>query len=302
MEFISSTHYEEILKITKFKPTKSKIPLSIVKVIYKNNLLSIEDRNERAVLFLKALYLKGLKSNTVIRYFNLLKPVLFENTTVVPNSLVFDDNYTRPVQYRGGNIGKIKQFINYVKYQVSATCPHKWPILISSYSGLRINEVCNIKMSHLSQLLNRDPIIPLKTKNNKDWEVVYYDEFEKLINIVILANKERYDLYVEKYIDSLLYPYTTQTLHVNVQHFYLLANNEHAPMGFGLHSIRYYLATIMYERTNKIEVSQTLLGHAQQRTTERYIKQDASRRKDELNALSDNVPLYRDIKKLGDRL
>lgn len=301
MEFSSISHFDKIIKIIKFKPSKSKIPFSIIKLINKNDLLSIINRDERAKIFLKSLYVKGLKSSTVIKYFNLLKPVLFENTTIAPNSLIFDDNYKREIQYRGSNIEKIKDFINYVKFQVEDSNYYKWPILISSYSGLRINEVCNIKMSHLDKLLKHDPIIPLKTKNNKDWEVTYYEEFEKVIKLAILAVNDKYNLYINNFIDTKLFPYTTQALHYKIKYFYLRANNEHPPMGFGLHNIRYYLATIMYNATDKIEISQALLGHKSQKTTERYIKQDATRRKQELDDLSLNVKLYQDIKSLSDK-
>lgn len=295
-------HYKDVMRLIKRKPSKSTIPISTIKMIQDNDLLNISNVDERAKMFLKAMYNRRLKSVTVIKYFNLLKPVLFPNTNIVPNSLIFDDNYQRPLQHRGGNLEHIKNLINYIKFEVDDTCEYKWPFLISSYSGLRTNEVCNIKMSHLSQLVDRKSFVTLKTKNNEDWEVTYYEEFDKIIALTISHNKRRYELYKKRDIDTKLFPHTTQALHLKLKHFYLLANKEHPPIGFGLHSLRYYLATIMYNATDKIEISQALLGHKNPKTTERYIKQDPLRRKKELDNIARGVPLYREIKFISSRI
>lgn len=296
MEVISDDNHLEKIKLLKFKPSDLKIPTVIVKIITKNDLMNIENVNTRAKVFLRALYLRKLKSSTVQKYFNKLKPHLFPNTTIVPNSLVFDDNYNKTLQFRCNDINKIKHFINYVKYEIDNNCIYKWPILLSSYSGLRLNEVCNISMSHLYMLKKHKVVIPLKRKNNVDWEVIYYNEFNKVIKETIKYNNKKYKLFVEHSIDSKLFPYTSQALHEKIKHYYLLAIHEIAPIGFGLHSVRYYLATLIYNETSKIEIAQVLLGHKNQKTTERYIKQDDAKRRKELEQLSENVNLYKNIK------
>nr|WOZ57625.1 integrase [Menippe mercenaria nudivirus] len=301
MNTTSSENYDIIKKIMKYKPGKVPIPYNIFKLIKHHDLLSIADVNTRAKIFLKALYIKGLKSNTVMKYFNHLKPYIFQDTTIAPNSLVFDNNYKRTIQYRGQNTEKIKNVINYVKYEVDDSSEYKWPILISAYSGLRINEVCNIKMSHLNSLKLKDPVIALKLKNNSDWEVLYYDEFEQIINKTISSCSKRYNLYTNELIDSKLFNFSVQALHNKIQYYYLLANKEHPPLGFGLHSFRYYLATLLYNLTDKIEISQAILGHKHQTTTERYIKQDPTNRKRDLELLSTTVDLYRDIAQVSER-
>lgn len=297
MELISDSTYIDKIKLMKFKPTNLKIPQNVITIINENNLIDMPNVNDRAKIFLKAMYLRNLKSSTIINYFNKLKPVLFPNTTIIPNSLVFDDSYTKQVQQRGSNINKIKKFINYVKFEVPNKSLYKWPILISTYTGLRLNEVCNIHMSHLNMLMQEKPVIPLKRKNNKDWEVIYYEEFKDVIKEVIKYNTNKYKLYTEFMIDSKLFPYSNQALHQNIKYFYLIANQEKPPIGFGLHSVRYYLATTLYNDTNKIEIAQALLGHSRPYTTERYIKHDITKRKRELEQLSQNVNLYKNIKK-----
>ncbi|UOT91801.1 Integrase [Aratus pisonii nudivirus] len=296
MEIIATDSYFNKLKLLKFKPTMNKIPMVIQKTITDNNLLDISDIDERAKIFLKVLYVHKLKSSTVKKYFNNIKPYLFPNTNIAPNSLCFDNNYPKDIQYRSSDINKIKKFINFIKYDLPNNCVYKWPILISVYSGLRLNEVCNIQMSHLHMLTLEKPIIPLKRKNNKDWEVLYYDEFSKMINVVIENNIEKYKLFTEQLIDSKLFSYTPQALHQKLKHFYLIALKERPPMGFGLHTMRYYLATTIYNETEKIEIAQHLLGHVNQRTTKKYIKQDLRKRDIELQQISNNITLYNNIK------
>ncbi|UBZ25631.1 integrase [Carcinus maenas nudivirus] len=293
---ISNDNYEQQRQMVKVKPVKMKIPNVVSRILEDYNIRDIAEVDERAKLFLKVLYGRKLKSSSVIKYFNILKPTLFPNTNIKPNPLVFDDNYPKKMQQRGGNMENIKTFINYVKFKVPDNCIYKWPIMISSYSGLRIHEVCNIKMTHLDMLLREVPIIPLKRKNNSDWEVVYYEEFMNIIKDTIKHNYEKYNLFKNKMIDQKLFPYTTQTLHQKVRYYYALANDSIAPSGFGLHSIRYYLATTIQDNTNKIEIAQALLGHTKQRTTELYIKPNHRKRELELESLCNSADFFASIK------
>ncbi|UVX94907.1 hypothetical protein CsNV_047 [Callinectes sapidus nudivirus] len=296
---MSSDDYEEKKRILKFKPTKLNIPKVIMKIVHDNNLNEIPDVDERSKVFIKALYKRKLKSSSVLKYFNALKPSLFPNTNILPNPLVFDENYPKRMQNRGGNLNNIKNFINYAKFVLPNNSLYKWPILISSYSGLRLSEVCNIKFSHLQMILDEKPIIPLKRKNNKDWEVIYYEEFTDVIKDVVKNNIERYNLFITKQIDQKLFPYTTQALHSMVRHYYTLANKgASAPPGFGLHSIRYYLATLIMDNTNKIEIAQSILGHVKQKTTELYIKPNYNKREKELEELCEHADLFSNIKHL----
>ena len=294
---IPDSSYDEKLKLLKYKPMTFKIPKVIMKIIHDNNLLDIEDVNERSKIFIKALYVRNLRSTSALKYFNKLKPTLFPNTSILPNSMVFDSNYKKPFQFRGGEIDKIKNFINFVKYEIPNTSPYKWPILISAYSGLRLREVCDIHMSHLSMLSMKKPIVPLKRKNNIDWEVLYYDEFIQLIQCVIDNNEKSYNLYNNHNIDEKLFKFTPQSLHYKVKYFYMLANNnEPTPHGFGLHSVRYYLATVIYNDTGKIDIAQHILGHKKSKTTEIYVKQNYSNREQELKDLCEKSEFYNNVK------
>ncbi|QBB28647.1 integrase [Homarus gammarus nudivirus] len=287
--------YESSKKILKHKPTQIHIPKTIERIIHKNNLTDISDVNERAKIFIRALYVRKLKSSSVVKYFNQLKPFIFQGTTIVPNAVVFDDNYSRNIQNRGYDINAIHNFIKFVMDNVENDT-YKWPILISAYSGLRINEVCNLKMSHLHMLMEKKPIIPLKRKNNKDWEVIYYDEFSNIIKDTIAHNTLKYNLYRNKFIDDKLFPFTSQALHSQIRIYYTLANGEQPPLGFGLHSVRYYLATILYEDTKKIEIAQALLGHVRSSTTELYLRNNNTKREQELETLCTTANFFSRIK------
>ena len=260
MDVQSSDNYENRTKLLKHKPIPTiNLPKQIVYIIVENDLANMEDENDRAKIFLRNLFYRRLKSSTVLKYYRMLKPALFPNSSIVPNSLVFDENYRKQQQYRGKSTENIKNLINYVLHTVPITCIYKWPILISCYSGLRINEVCNIQMSHLYMIFNKKPIIPLKRKNNIDWEVLYYPEFENIIQWTINNNIDPYNLYIEQNIDSKLFPYTNQALHQKLKYFYIRATGEKPPMGFGLHAARYYLATQLYNETGKIDIAEKYL-------------------------------------------
>lgn len=298
MEFINATQYEKDIQTLKYKPKTINIPIYIAKIIHDNDLMSIDNKDDRAKIFLRALYFRRLKASTVSRYFNRLKPYLFPDTEILPNSLVFDDHYGKRDQIRGSNLESIEKLIHFVKYKLDDNVIYKWPILISAYSGLRINEVCSITMKTLQELSEKKPVVSVKRKNNTDWQVVYYKEFEDLIDYIINKGcKERYELYINNFIDQRLYPFTKQALHNHLKTYYQYANEGVLPAkGFGMHSLRYYLATTLFERTNKIEIAQTLMGHKSHKTTHMYIKSNNNKRSADLENLYSVNTLYKKIK------
>ncbi|UHB41780.1 INT [Macrobrachium rosenbergii nudivirus] len=289
--------YTAGLKMTQIKVGNYKLPKYIMQIIHDNNLIDIDNVNERAIIFLTSLYKRNLKGTTILKYFKALKPHLFKNTTIIPDSMAFDKKYTKDIQLRGSNLTNIENFIKYVIYDVKDVV-YKYPIIIAAYTGLRINEVCAITMKHLNMLANRKPIIPIKRKNNKHWHVIYYDRLNEIIDEVINVNMENYNLYVNNLIDVKLFPYTTQALHNKIKHYYLLANTALPPLGFGLHSVRYYLASTLYQETSKIEIAQALLGHQQTKTTQLYIKPNVENLQYEMCKFSDKNTFYSNIKEL----
>ncbi len=300
MDFLNSKNYQDNVKALKHKPSVYNLPKYITEIIHENDIIDIEDHDERAKIFIKTLYLRNLKAVTISLYFKKLKPHLFPNTVIIPNSLVFDNHYPKTCQVRGGNLENIQNLINYVKNEIPDTCVYKWPIIISSYSGLRLREVCSITMEHIRDLHEKKPIIKIKRKNNKDWRVIYYPQFEKLVEYIItVACKDNYNLYINSFINQKLFPYTPQALHYKLKYYYQLANDgKKPPIGFGLHSIRYFLATVLYETTGKIEIPQALLGHTSQKTTEIYIKNNNLKLKKELEKLYTNNDLYSNIRNI----
>lgn len=292
---INEDEYINKLKNLKKKTNVYKLPSNIYTIIEKHNLRQLVDVNARARIFLTELYKLNLKGSTVTRYFNKLKDSLFKDTTINPNISVFDDNYKRPIQNKASNFKNIKKLLLFIQYDLRDDIPYKWPIVLSMYSGLRLSEVCGVYMSHLHMLSQKKSPIPLKRKNNKDWDVIYYDKFNEIINWIIENNMEKYKLYSEYLIDSLLFPYTPRALHEKLKEYYCIVNHHMAPIGFGLHTIRYYLASILYNDSKKIEIPQTILGHTRSKTTELYIRQN-NNREEELEYLTSQAHLFKTIK------
>ena len=290
--------YNETLKILKSKPNSYDIPKYVVQIIHDNDLLNIENVNERAKLFLMALYKMNLRSTTIMKYFKRLKNKLFPGTIIKPDSMAFDRKYTKPMQVRGANLGKIEAFVKYVLYQVAKTDVYKWPIVLACYTGLRLNEVCSVTMKHLTMLKARKQVIPLKRKNNFDWNVLYFETLHTVVDDIINANSVKYNLYTNNLIDSKLFPFTPQALHFKIKRYYLFATRTVAPEGFGLHSIRYYLASMLYQETNKIEIPQAILGHQRMKTTQLYIKPNMEELQYELQDLSNKNSFYSNIKNI----
>ncbi|UVT30843.1 integrase [Penaeus vannamei nudivirus] len=300
MEFLDQVRFDKDIEALKYKPPTFDLPTYMTKIIHDNNLLDIEDEDERAKIFIQALYFRKLKSSTVSKYFKRLKPYLFKTTKIKPNALVFDNNYPKRLQVRGYNLESIKRLIKYVKDEVDDNDVYKWPILLSAYSGLRLNEVCNVTMANLKDLVDKKPVVGVKRKNNKDWIVVYYNQFDNLVKYITEdACKEKYKLYVDKFIDQKLFPFTNQALHYKLKYFYQHANDGNKPpTGFGLHTLRYYLASMLYENTKKIEIPQTLLGHKSFKTTYRYIRDNTNKRSEELNKLYTINDFYKRVENI----
>uniref|UniRef100_A0AAU8GFJ5 Tyr recombinase domain-containing protein n=1 Tax=Faxonius propinquus nudivirus TaxID=3139431 RepID=A0AAU8GFJ5_9VIRU len=290
-DYVDPHLYANKLQIIARNPKVIKLPKYIQKLIFSKKILDISNQNDCAKIFIQTLYLQNIRSSTISKYFHIIKPLLFPDTTIIPNSMVFDRNTV--AQSRGIGFDKIDKLIEYTKETQSI---YKWPILLAFHTGLRLSEISQFRASHILMLLDHENKIPINRKNNLEWTVVYYEEFNNFIHH--LRNnvyQENCNFFISNKVDTLLFDVSSQTLHYKIKEFYSLANNgEISPKGFGFHIFRYYIGSKLISE-NKLDIAQIFLGHKSIKTTERYIKYDNSMHLKKIEQINKNSKFYKDI-------
>lgn len=286
--------YTDKLSILSNTPNSIKLPKYIKNIIHTHKLLEIDDVDERAKFFIQLMYRQKLRGTTITRYFNVLKPILFKGSSIVPNSMVFDRIAILSPQMRGVNFDLVDKMIKYI-IDLPEINIYKWSILIAFYTGLRSSEILQFKASHILSLLKRDAIISITRKNNVEWKVVYYTEFINFIVRLRNAFIKECDFYETNKVDILLFPISSQIMHFKIKQYYRDANNgELPPCGFGFHIFRYYIGSKL-ALTNKLDIAQRFLGHKHQKTTEKYIRYNNVQKQEELNSINNKSNFYYNI-------
>ncbi|QLI62415.1 Integrase [Dikerogammarus haemobaphes nudivirus] len=293
MDIVIPEMYEKKIQGLQIKPKSIRLPKYIQILLRDNKINDIENDDDRARLFIKLLFKQKLRGSTINKYYQILKPTLFPTTTVIPNSMVFDQASNSSAQMRGSNFQQIDLLISYVR-KLDDKIYYKWSILFALYTGLRSSEVIQLKPSHLLLLLQKSETIPIIRKNNNSWKVLYYSEFEEFIKEITKHFQEAIDFYTQYNVDVVLFNFTTQALHYKLKEYCTLANNGVAPpCGFGLHIFRYYVASKLAKE--KLDVAQIFLAHKNKKTTERYIRYNNLQKEQELETINQKSELYKNV-------
>lgn len=267
-----------------------KIPFYVQNIIVSNDLINIDDQDERARIFLQELYVIKKSQTIVQRHFNVVKSFLFPDTVIRPNLAVFDIS-TR--QVRTPDMNDIESLVNYCVQNIN-TNTQVLPILMAYYTALRISEIIALTTFHLIQLREREPVLKLNRKNNSEWIVVYYDAFNEYVDFLLYHFRDSISLYETYGIESRLFDYTQRTVGEHLNKIYRHVLHKLPPYGFGIHVFRYYMATKLANNGKK-ELARIMLGHVNIRTTERYIKSDNKLLEQQLNLINKNAKLYREM-------
>ena len=290
--------YKNKVSLMSKKPRTTIIPNYVQKLIIEKALRDIKDENLRAQTFLKQMFIMKIRGSTIARHFKIIKPILFPNTTILPNSMAFDNQ--KSPQNKVPNLKNVDNLIEYIK---STKSKYKWPMLLALYTGLRLREVIQLKASHVIMLAKKQEIIPINRKNNNNWNVIYYDIFEDFVNhLRQITFKEECDFYLHSNVDSFVFQnISTSSLHIKIHEFYSLANGGRLPpTGFGMHIFRYYAAMKLVQSikgSNGTKVAQMFLGHKNIKTTEIYTKVDLNSYTDRLKAINNSNSFYSKINK-----
>jgi len=165
-------------------------------------------------------------------------------------------------------------------------------IKFAYFTGLRLFEVCSLTNRHLVMLLNREKSLDIVRKGGVEWNVVYYKYFNELLD----AMKNFYSKSIKSYMDYgvivNLFDLKKRSVQLAIRQFYLDVNKKHAPFGFGIHTLRYMLATKIIMRGD-IETARIMLGHTSTKTTKIYTKYDAMNAAQMLQEISLKDDFYR---------
>ena len=139
---------------------------------------------------------------------------------------------------------------------------HRLLLMLVYSSGLRVSEVVALKKEHID--LSRKVIFVRQGKGRKDRSTILSDKAAQFI-------KEYYSFFI---IDKWLFPGRKSSRPLSIrsaQHIFDKAI-RHAGIAkkISIHGLRHTFATHLLESGTDIRYIQTLLGHSNLRTTERY--------------------------------
>lgn len=289
-QLVDPSAYKRKLYASQIKPGRLNIPAYIQKLVVDNSLADIPEEDERAKIFLQEMYARRIKGSTINSHFRRLKPLLFPNTKIIPNSLAFDSR--KPSQLRVPDFESVSRVLAYLKETVTDT--RRWPILLAYYTGLRLSEVARFSTEHLSQLLQRKKVVSLNRKNNVQWSVVYIPQFCDFVDELRSHFDQDFQRYTQFNTNSLIFKTSVRMIHYNVRAVFLEVNRYIPPLGYGLHTLRYYVATKLYDK-GEIGAARVFLGHKKLQTTARYIKTDNIELEKTLSNINTKDGLYKQI-------
>lgn len=290
LKSITSDQFE--LFITKKKQVSKKrekhttynITQNLLKIIEKLNLLEIENAKERYYIFIGYCYEKAFRYNTILKYTNTLiqNDILDKNIsikihktkTMNRNTVILKSDYMK--------------FVNYVFRHISKT---NYPVILAITFGLRTFEILQFKISTLVALNSQQNEIDIYRKSTiidviKKWIPIYSKTAEDVIRIGLILYNLEYITYNDNAIDVILFPINSTTLVRRIKSLFLKATKKIMPEGMGIHTCRRMGATLMAEHTDNINAIKAFLQHSNINTTQKYIKKDYEKLKDEFNKIT----------------
>lgn len=276
---LTSNEYVEFVKNKKkFSPINN-----LMKSIQILQLDSYENDDERLSVFLKYMLVKKLKWSTVRLYCKKLKPLFWPNSTLAPSKRAF----ISPPQNKTPNTENLKLLILHLKKNMHDRYTH--PIIFAYYTGLRVHELVNLKISHLQMLMGKANVLPLKRKNDIEWTVYYMDKFNEFISDLGLFYARDLEAYKKYNVNQSLFHQNASTINSKLKKYYIHTCKELPPAGFGIHVFRYNIATIIENK----EISRRVLGHKNIKITEKYyIKINGPKLQKELDKIAIESQFY----------
>lgn len=245
-------------------------------------LLDEPDPAKRMQLFIGFCRYRQYSYNTTLRYIHTLKArgVFGDNPndiTVRPSKLAFADSGKRHER-----MISIADFVKMFKHLRDNFTKYYAPLLIAMYTGLRTFEILQFSTQTLHQLMSRQEYVSVLRKqtvitvNSEStyWRPVYTTRFTQFVDQLVELYRDEYRLYERHGINVPLFVLTPKTLVNRLRLLYFEITGHAPPHGFGIHSCRNVIATIMANETDNIASIQAFLQHRDIRTTQTYINTD----------------------------
>lgn len=274
--------------------TKVAIPTNIRTATVELGLLDIEDFNTRIGIFTAYCLRKNYSYNTTMKYYWILRRNGLFGTNedmLKPDRRAFIESGT--LHTRIVSMDKFRILVQHLHDNFNRTTA---PLLVAVYSGLRTSEILQFSTYTLYQLKIRSVTVYIKRKqttvnpeHNEPiyWKPVYNSHFNSFVEKLTELFEDEYKCFVEKKLNSQIFPLTPKTLCNRIKSHYYLATKTVAPYGFGIHSCRNMIAMLMSQNTENVSAICNFLQHKHFATTQQYIKADFTYLKNEYNRITD---------------
>lgn len=143
-------------------------------------------------------------------------------------------------------------------------------------TGLRVSELCSIKLSNINIAENA---INVKCKGNKTRTTYFTNQYKK--SLIFYCRKYKPQIYLFESKPET--PYTRRGIYEIISKAFQLIGEK----GYSVHSLRHTAATIMYKHTKDILLVKEFLGHESIESTKIYTHID----EEDMRKCVDNNPL-----------
>lgn len=255
-----------------------------VKLIKALGLLDEPNYDKRVQLFLGYSKLKNWSFNTVKKYFNDLREC-FGDSKLLPDRTAFINvKYVKLITR-----DTLQNILNYLQSNFNEFTA---PVLVGFYTCLRTREILQWSTYTLFQLNNRHQYVDITLKQTikdqipENWRPIYTQQLIDFVSNLTLLYETPYKLFMENQINVKLFNISSSQLVNRAKTIYIRANNSLSPKGFGTHTFRYSLPTLLLEQGKDMKSAQMLLQHKHIKTTNNYVKSHADFIKNEFNRLT----------------
>lgn len=294
----------------------SAIPAALKMQLYEHDVYGIENRMDRAKIVSEIFAMRRYSANTARKYFSVLQNIgLFGEEEVQINEFAFQK--IKPSQQRMPPMEAFVKTMHEVQRRVDMSVGHtdygvvlsekfaevRGPervnhhklssqitkaiaIRFASLTCLRVAEVMRIDADILIRLLRRENVVKLQRKcNQTEWMVFYYSAFDQLLRQMEVFFRVPIQAMAEYGVNDRLFRMTDRTIKYEIRDIYRIANQVEPPFGFGMHTIKYVVATNLASN-GELEAARLLMNHKSIATTKRYVRFDKLRNERVFKALS----------------
>lgn len=295
---------------SRFSNNTRKLPNAFQLKLDKYGFYETDNQNERLKIALDVL--ETYSVSTAEKYFAYLKYGQFIDLPNIKNYFLarnyFGSIQKRTPQVRITSIQQYTQFISYLNNKINEYQDYKFStnlyqynkkfgaivaIMLAANTGLRISELLRITNKHLRLLLDGASTIELKMKTSHEWKVIRHASFTHLLQKM---NKMFYH-FLQLSLETKLFNFSQEFLRLKLKYFFTIANNNQAPpKGFGLHTIRYVIASEL--SSINLKMAQEFLSHKQISTTNQYVRYKTIKLQNALTQLESQSTLYTEAKSI----